>query len=286
MQYLYIAGIYILIEGWELGGNFLSFAVSPFNNYDIRLNVLKEATCAVSLPDSAQEWEFCGQRFFRQEGILYFCYEGDSPVSQVVVSSDYSECTIYIDPIIASEHNVIENNINIMLRKLVIGYLVQHNGVLLHSASIEWQGEAIIFSAMSGTGKSTQAHLWQEKYNVRIIDGDVGACRLAGDSTYIYGLPWCGSSNEYINDRIPIRAVVFLEQSLENKIERLTHLESALRLAGRCFLPHWDRMLAAEAGMDVVERLSGRVECYLLKCRPDFEAVELLKECLRQKRKD
>src|SRR5689334_20320662 len=96
----------------------------------------------------------------------------------------------------------------------------------------------------------------------------------------------CGSSSEYINDRAPIRAVVFLEQSLENGIERLIHYESALRLAGRCFLPHWDKMLAAGAGMDVVEKLSGRVECYLLKCRPDFEAVELLKECLEQKKKN
>ena len=47
-----------------------------------------------------------------------------------------------------------------------------HDGFILHASYILYRGEAILFSAPSGTGKSTQAAFWKEHRGAEIINGD------------------------------------------------------------------------------------------------------------------
>ena len=44
--------------------------------------------------------------------------------------------------------------------------LVKKNSMILHCAYVEYQGEAILFSAPSETGKTTQANLWKSTVEV------------------------------------------------------------------------------------------------------------------------
>ena len=50
--------------------------------------------------------------------------------------------------------------------------LLKYDGLLLHSSFIRWRGEGILFSAPSGTGKSTQADLWVKYEDAEILNGD------------------------------------------------------------------------------------------------------------------
>ncbi|WP_418792216.1 hypothetical protein [Phosphitispora sp. TUW77] len=200
-------------------------------------------------------------------------------------SMDWSSYTMFIDPEYNNPNDdaivqTVKEGIFVSLREAVIGRLAQKNGLIIHSSTILWQGRAIMFSAPSGTGKSTHAHLWQQLYNTPILDGDAAACRIIDGSPIVYGLPWCGTSGEFINQSAPLGAIVFLQQSKENSIVRLDFRESVLRLAARCFLLPWSNELMNQY-LDTVQEITAETECFLLNCLPDFEAVELVKKCLQ-----
>ena len=53
------------------------------------------------------------------------------------------------------------------------GKLLKFDGMMLHSSCVEKDGFAYLFSARSGTGKSTHSHLWLKNLEgTRIINDD------------------------------------------------------------------------------------------------------------------
>lgn len=159
-------------------------------------------------------------------------------------------------------------------------------GIVIHSAAIEWNGRGIMFSAPSGTGKSTQAMLWGRYKGARILNEDRPAVRiaegqeLAHEKVYVHGTLWNGSSKKYKNHKVPLAAIVLLEQAEVNQIVRLNCREGISRLMPRCFLPYHDKELMNRA-MDNLEKIVNATPVYLLRCRPDKEAVEMLYQCVR-----
>lgn len=155
-----------------------------------------------------------------------------------------------------------------------------HSGIVIHASAIEWNGRGIIFTAPSGTGKSTQANLWKKYKKAKVLNGDRPAIRVIEHQPYVYGTPWSGSSPEFVNAAVPLFAVIILEQSKDNKIYRLSKEEALLRLMPRCFLPYYHENLMNLA-LNNLEEIIVTTPVYLLSCRPDREAVELVYECLK-----
>ena len=89
--------------------------------------------------------------------------------------------------------------------------------LILHASFIRWHDQGILFSAPSGTGKSTQASLWETHMGAEILNGDRAGIRYADGSWMAYGLPYAGSSRIFRNSSAPIRAIVVLRQSPENR---------------------------------------------------------------------
>lgn len=111
--------------------------------------------------------------------------------------------------------------------------LHQNQGLLLHASFIRWQGSGILFSAPSGTGKSTQANLWVQHQGAEVINGDRAALRQVGGRWQAFGLPYAGSSGVYRNESVPISALVVLRQGKENRLRSLTRGEAFARLFQR-----------------------------------------------------
>ena len=154
-----------------------------------------------------------------------------------------------------------------------------HQGLVLHSSAIKYCDKAILFTAPSGTGKSTMAHLWVKHKNAVILNGDSPAIRMMGDRPIVFGTPWSGSKPEFVNDSAPLKAIVVLEQAPENRIRKLDAYEYVTRVLPRVFLPYFDQGLMGRA-LENFEKIVGSVPVYLLQCRPDQEAVELVHQCL------
>lgn len=144
-------------------------------------------------------------------------------------------------------------------------------GILLHASSVLHQGRAILFTAPSGVGKSTQADLWCGHRGGKLLNGDRAVVR----GGVVSGVPLCGSSHVAENVTAPIRAIVYLTQAPENKLTRLTGAKAFQKVWEGCSLDLWEREDMAQA-VEAVTRIVTTVPVYHLACTPDVRAVELL----------
>ncbi|MDO4555763.1 MAG: hypothetical protein Q4B70_11530 [Lachnospiraceae bacterium] len=171
---------------------------------------------------------------------------------------------------------------NFLIEAISLEHILNREQIfILHSSYIRWRKKSILFTAPSGTGKSTQAQLWNKYEKVDIINGDRTAIGTKEDNFYSYGIPFCGSSDISKNVTCPLGAVVVLRQAKNNSIVRLTDLEAFKYIYSETIVHSWDPEYV-EICMEKIEKLVKSVPVYLLFCRPDREAVEVLKNELEQ----
>lgn len=157
--------------------------------------------------------------------------------------------------------------------------IAQQGAILLHTAWIAHKGEAILFTAPSGTGKSTQAELWCRYRGAEVINGDRAMVRCTETSAEAVGIPFCGSSGISKNRTLPIRAVVYLTQAPQNTVTRLQGVKAFRNIWEGCSVHIWNREDVAKA-TDAVQRLIAAVPVYHLACTPDEAAVSALEAVL------
>lgn len=157
--------------------------------------------------------------------------------------------------------------------------LLHRKACVLHASYIDAGGKAILFTAPSGTGKSTQAALWEQFAGAQTINGDRAVLRRREGVWHAFGYPCCGSSQISRNRTLPLGAVVVLAQSPENAVDILPAGQKIRALAAAMEFYHWDR---SEMNMvfDLAMELAAAVPVVRLRCRPDEEAVHVLKHYL------
>ena len=163
--------------------------------------------------------------------------------------------------------------------------LLDFGALILHASLIRWNGMGVIFSASSGTGKSTQAELWERFEGADILNGDRAALRQIGGVWTAFGLPYAGTSGIYRNESAPLKAVVALRQAEENRLRRIAGAEAFRYLYPETMIHRWDADYERRA-TDLLLQIMGDVPVFLLECRPDREAVSLLRDTLETTQKD
>lgn len=161
----------------------------------------------------------------------------------------------------------------------IMTHLSTRGGLMLHTSLVDYQGKGILFVGPSGIGKTTQAELWMKYRDAIIINGDMALVGEKDGSFTGYGCPWHGSSPYCENRQVPLAGIIVLEQAKENTLERLHGVAMIERMMRNIFLPHWYQK-GAEAAMETVDHLLSTVPVYLLKCRPDEEAVAMVERAL------
>lgn len=170
----------------------------------------------------------------------------------------------------------------LVLNALDVEHLVASSGgVILHASFIQWQGQAILFTAPSETGKTTQAELWKEFRSARVINGDRAVILEKDGVFHASGLPFSGSSRYCGNCTIPLAAVVYLRQAPATSIRRLRGVESFCRVWEGCCVNSWHQE-DVQAATGLVQKLIGCVDIYELSCTPDETAVNALEQQLRR----
>ena len=169
--------------------------------------------------------------------------------------------------------------VHTVLNCLMMEHLVaQNSGFIFHTSFIEYNNKAILFTAPSGTGKSTQADLWHKYKNAEIINGDRCAVRVIDSAIVAEGIPFAGSSKYCKKRTLEIAAVVYLQQAKVTTIKRLKGLEAFRKIWEGISVNTWDKADMANVSA-AAARLAASVPTYLLSCTPDESAVlALLKE--------
>lgn len=101
--------------------------------------------------------------------------------------------------------------------------LLDYDILLVHGSAISMDGEAYLFTAPSGTGKSTHTRLWREVFGDRtmMINDDKPMLKIQRDSVEVYGTPWRGKHRLGCNDHRPLKAIIELNRGAENRIWRI-----------------------------------------------------------------
>lgn len=174
------------------------------------------------------------------------------------------------------EEKVLFKQINLMNYLAFEDVLINHQGFLLHSSFISWQNNGILFTAPSGTGKSTQADLWKKYEDADIYNGDRTIIRKIDGKYYGFGSPYAGSSGIYRNESAPIKAIVVIEQGPDNVIRRLHGREAFLPLFRETLMNTWNKEYM-EKMTDLLMDVACQIPVYHLSCRPDQGAVNTVK---------
>lgn len=283
MRYLYqITGIRVLCEipfpvqtGAESADFFGSFP--PESTADLKF-IFRPTEVLEDVPPDGH-WEI-NRYYIEAEGVqrIYHCPIRELPPYARVTWLGDSGKTVYCDYVRGME-SYMNHSHNLCDLLGLETLLLKYDGLLLHSSFIRWRGEGILFSAPSGTGKSTQADLWVKYEDAEILNGDRAGLRCCGRRWMAFGLPLAGSSYIFRNEAAPVSAVVTLAQGSVNRIRRLEPMEAFRRLYPETTIHQWHRS-SAEKAVSLLMNLISQVPVFLLECRPDEEAVRLLKETI------
>lgn len=157
--------------------------------------------------------------------------------------------------------------------------LMSRQGLMLHASCVKTPLGGLLFSGPSGIGKSTQADLWCRYGDGKLINGDKTILFQKENHWDGYGSPYAGSSGCYVNEKTPIRIVLFLSQGERCSLKRLSMTEGFKRLYTSMTVNQWDFEY-----VETVSRLAAfmaeEVPMYEFICTPDLQAVDYIKRIL------
>ena len=159
--------------------------------------------------------------------------------------------------------------------------IIRQGGFLLHASYILHRGRAILFTAPSGTGKSTQAELWCRHRGAELINGDRVAVKVTEDGIYACGVPFSGSSKVCRNVTAPLAAIVYLSQAPQTTISHLRGYRAFRSIWEGCSISVWDRQ-DVDMCTHSVTAAACSVPVFHLACTPDESAVIALESALEQ----
>lgn len=263
-------------DSLEIPENFLKFAWEGEEEYTYDLEVAdtlpvftgRELACREDLKvlsaDSG-EIRYIGVKGDPQP---YGCYRELSPrAAQITLLASRAERDIS-DPGFASL---------LALEKRML----ERDSLVLHTAFVVYRGQAVLFSAPSGTGKSTQADLWEKYRGSRTVNGDRCLLRKKDGVWMAEGWPVCGSSNICDTGIWPVRAVVMLSQAKENRIEKMAPAAAFSQVYSQITINRWDKRAAVRA-MDQIEDMTEAIPFYHLACDISEQAVACLEHAMEE----
>lgn len=160
----------------------------------------------------------------------------------------------------------------IFLGQLFYRHILKHNGILLHSSCVVKDNQAYLFSAPSGTGKSTHTNLWLEEFkDAFILNDDKPAIIYKDNTLYAAGTPFSGKHDISKNTLVPIKGICFIERSSNNWIKEISSKQAIFEI-----LNQTERIPYEEDMNLILEHISNIVKntkIYKMGCNISIEAV-------------
>ncbi len=153
--------------------------------------------------------------------------------------------------------------------------ILDYDGMLLHAAAVAVDGQAYLFSALSGTGKTTHMRLWLEKFGDRaaVVNGDKPLLRKLDGVFHACGTPWSGKEALNTNMTAPIRGICILERAQQNWIKKITPQEGLHTMLTQTMRPK--NASGMQKMLGILDDLLRTVPLYRLGCNMEPEAAEV-----------
>lgn len=148
-----------------------------------------------------------------------------------------------------------------------------YNTLLMHGSVIAVDGTAYMFTAKSGTGKSTHTKLWREVFRDRavMVNDDKPLIKITDSSVIAYGTPWNGKHHLGSNISAELKAVCILSRAEQNHIEPISKAAAWQYLFMQTYRPA--DISAAEKTLYLIDNLANSVKLYSLGCNMQLSAA-------------
>ena len=163
--------------------------------------------------------------------------------------------------------------------------LLSCDTLLFHGSVIAVDGEGYLFTAKSGTGKSTHTRLWREYFGERavMVNDDKPLLHITDSGVTAYGTPWDGKHRLSTNIAVPLKGICILTRNAKNHIEPVEpHAVYPL------IVQQTNRSLSADGmkhALSLIDRMLHVVPVYRLGCNMDIEAARVAYEGMNRLKK-
>ena len=155
-----------------------------------------------------------------------------------------------------------------VIQEKIAAKLLERDTLLLHGSTVAVDGQAYLFTAPCGTGKSTHTRLWREQFGDRavMVNDDKAFLQLRPEGVWAYGSPWTGKHGIGTNISVPLKGICFLQRGSENRIQKAQPQEWLPELIHQCFLPE-------ERYAPLVSQLAQRIPLWEMTCTKDTQSA-------------
>ena len=163
-----------------------------------------------------------------------------------------------------------------VIQEKIAGQLLERDTVLLHGSTVAVDGQAYLFTAPCGTGKSTHTRLWRELFGDRavMVNDDKVFLELRRDGVWAYGSPWMGKHGIGANISVPLKGICFLQRGTENMIQKADPQKWLPELIHQCFLPE-------ERYLPLVSQLAQITPLWEMSCTKAPQAASIAYEAMK-----
>lgn len=151
--------------------------------------------------------------------------------------------------------------------------MLDYDTLLFHGSAISVDGQGYLFTAKSGTGKSTHTRLWRQTFGDRavMVNDDKPLLRVLDDQVLVCGTPWDGKHRISTNICVPLKGICILNRAQENSIEPVSISRALPLLLQQSYRPA-DPMAVTKL-LSLLDKLSKRTGLYSLGCNMEPEAA-------------
>lgn len=139
--------------------------------------------------------------------------------------------------------------------------MLDYDTFLMHGAVIAYNNNAYMFTAKSGTGKTTHIKKWIANLDkAYVVNGDKPLIKITETEAVACGTPWCGKEGMGKNSMVPLRAIILMERGEENRIADISYTEAFTFLLQQTYQPNGAEFM--KKTLRLFSQLKGRVRFY------------------------
>lgn len=152
-------------------------------------------------------------------------------------------------------------------------FLFDRDTILLHGSTVAVDGQAYLFTARCGTGKSTHTRLWCQAFGQRavMVNDDKPFIAITKDGIFACGSPWSGKHGLDANITVPLKGICLLERGKENRIKRAEQEDLLPMLLAQSYRP-LDQAKEPRF-LQLIDTLAETVPLWKMQCTKDMEAA-------------
>ena len=246
----------------------------------------------IEIPENAETLFDCGDwaMLITPEDVRYLKFYGNKDTGNFWVAempnSSFEVVNIYYPPETFSSDGSLENPIRYPLGREIAMYRgLSLGGIMIHGGAASYKGKAVLYTGPSESGKSTMSRcLRDSKYDFAMMSDERPVISLIDGVYHACGTPWPSSENIVGDYTDPLKSIMFLVQSPENRLVPISRKVAFERIMKMICIPWFDKTLVFDF-INIIDNVLDKVELFEVHFKPDTDIADLIAGYLEDKGK-